>query len=86
MIQSDALSCRPDYIMNDTDNDDVIVLPNNIFIKAIDLGLQETILEFTKDDNLFVKALESVKHHGPVPIKSKLDEWSMNDGLLFFRG
>ena len=85
MIQPDALSHQPDYIMNDTDNDDVIVLPNNIFIKAIDLGLQETIQELTMDDNLFARALELIKHHGPVPIKSKSDEWSMNDRLLFFR-
>ena len=86
MIQSDALSHQPDYIMNDTNNDDVIVLPNNIFNKTIDLGLQETIQELTKDDNLFAKALELIKHHGPVPIKSKLNEWSMNDRLLFFQG
>ena len=86
MIQSDALSCWPNYIMNDTDNDDVIVLPGNIFIKAIDLGLQETIQELMKDDDLFAKVLESIKHHELVSIKSKLNEWSMNDGLLFFQG
>ena len=86
MIQSNVLSCWPDYIMNGTNNDNVIVLPNNIFIKAIDFSLQETIQELIKDDNLFAKALESIKHHGPVPIKSKFNEWSMNDGLLFFWG
>ena len=86
MIQSNVLSCQPDYIMNDTDNDDVIVLPDNIFIKAIDLNLQDAIQKLTKDDNLFAKALELIKHHGPAPIKSKLDEWSMTDGLLFFHG
>ena len=71
--------------MNDTNNNDIIVLPNNIFIKAIDLGLQEMIQELTKDDDLFAKALDSIKHHEPVPIKLKLNEWSMNDGLLFFQ-
>ena len=84
MIQSNALSCQPDYVINDTNNDDVIALPDNIFIKAIDLGLQEAIQELTKNDDLFAKALESIKHHGPVPIKSKLKEWSLNNGLLFF--
>jgi len=33
MIQSDALSQRPDHITNEIDNDDIIVLPDNIFIK-----------------------------------------------------
>ena len=39
MIQSDSLSHRPDHILNDTDNDDVIVLPDNIFICLLDLDL-----------------------------------------------
>ena len=86
MIQSDALSHRPDYILNNTDNDDVIVLPDNIFVKAIDLGLQEEIQRLVNDDELFAKALELIKSHGLVPIKLKLDDWTMNDGLLFFCG
>ena len=86
MIQSDTLFRRTDYIINDTNNDDVVVLPNNIFIKAIDFDLQDAIQKLTRDDNLFAKALESIKHYGPVPIKLKLEEWSMTDGLWLFGG
>ena len=71
--------------MSDTDNNDVIVLPDNIFIKVLDLSLQEMIQELTKNDDFFAKVLESIKHHGPVLIKLKLDEWSMNNRLLFFQ-
>jgi len=51
MIQSDALSWWPDHITDEIDNDDIIVLPDNIFIKMIDLELQNEIREeTTKDD------------------------------------
>jgi len=43
MIQSDTLSRQPDHITDKIDNDDIIVLPNNIFIKMIDLELQNEI-------------------------------------------
>jgi len=43
MIQSDALSRQPDHITDEIDNDDIIVLPDNIFIKMIDLELQNEI-------------------------------------------
>ena len=42
MIQSDALSRRPDYIPEkDDDNEDVVLLPEELFISLIDTDLQE---------------------------------------------
>ena len=64
MIQSDALSRRPDHIPEgDTDNDDVVMLPDSIFVNLIDTdlanriksatdydpGLQENLWTLTKD-------------------------------------
>ena len=41
MIQSDALSRRPDFIPDkDTDNEDIIMLPDNIFLQLLDMDLQ----------------------------------------------
>src|SRR6202023_3302121 len=86
MIQSDTLSRRPDHITDDTDNNDVILLPDPIFIKLIDTELQTFIQNETSSDEFFAKALLALKNHSPLPITSKLDEWSTADGLLFFRG
>ena len=47
IIQSDTLSWQPNHITDEIDNDDIIVLPNNIFIKMIDLELQNEIREET---------------------------------------
>ena len=59
IIQSDALSRRPDHITDEIDNDDVIVLPNDIFIKMIDLKLQDEIKNETTKDDFFAKALQA---------------------------
>ena len=41
MVQSDALSRRPNLCPGeDNDNEDVIMLPENVFIDLIDEGLQ----------------------------------------------
>ena len=41
MVQSDALSRRPNLCPGeDNDNEDIIMLPENVFIDLIDEGLQ----------------------------------------------
>ena len=86
MIQSDSLSRHPDHVLNDTNNDDVIVLPDNIFIHLLDLDLQDEILQKTFDNEFFSKAVTSLKEHGPALICSTLDDWSSDNGLLFYQG
>ena len=44
MIQSGALSQRPDHCpTEDNDNEDMVLLPDNLFIELIDVDLQERI-------------------------------------------
>ena len=44
MIQSDALSRRPDFVPEeDNDNEDIMMLPDNLFVNLIDLDLQTWI-------------------------------------------
>ena len=41
MVQSDALSCQSDfYLDEDNDDEDVTLLPDNLFVNLIDLDLQ----------------------------------------------
>ena len=85
MIQSDALSWQPNHITNKINNDDIIVLPNDIFIKMIDLELQDEIKNETAKDDFFAKALQAIKENGLLPIRSSLDEWKNKEGMLFFK-
>ena len=44
MILSDALSRRPDFCPDeDHDNEDVVMLPDHMFLQLIDLDLQQKI-------------------------------------------
>jgi hypothetical protein len=85
MIQSDALSHWSDHVFDDNDNEDVIILPDDIFIKLIDLNLLKEIKEKTEHNNFFAKALLALKENSPLPITSKLTDWFTNNGLLFFK-
>jgi len=83
MIQSDALSRRPDHITDEIDNDDIIVLCDDIFIKMIDLELQDEIKnETTKDD--FFESTTSHKRKWPIANQIFLEEWKIEKGMLFF--
>ena len=85
MIQSDALSRRPDHVLEDTDNEDIVLLPDNIFIKMVDLEMKTKIEDGTKDDELVQKAILALKDSTLPPIKSSLEDWEIRDGLLFFK-
>jgi len=85
MIQSDALFWWPDHITDKINNDDIIVLPDNIFIKIIDLELQDEIKNTTAKDDFFAKALQAVKENGPLPIRSSLEEWKIEEETILQR-
>ena len=44
MIQSDALSRRPDFILDkDTDNENMTLLPEHMFLNLLDVTLQDRV-------------------------------------------
>jgi len=51
----------------------------------IDLELQDEIKNETTKDDFFAKALQAVKENSPLPIRSSLEEWKIEEGLLFFK-
>uniref|UniRef100_A0A0W0G3N4 Reverse transcriptase RNase H-like domain-containing protein n=1 Tax=Moniliophthora roreri TaxID=221103 RepID=A0A0W0G3N4_MONRR len=70
----------------DTDNEDVIMLPERLFIKGIDLGMKDDIIERLGPDDFHKSALEQLLHQGVPPIKSALSDWEIKDNLLLFQG
>ena len=41
MIQSDTLSRQPDFVPDkNTDNEDIVMLPDNLFIQLLNIELQ----------------------------------------------
>uniref|UniRef100_A0A0W0FG09 Reverse transcriptase-rnase h-integrase n=1 Tax=Moniliophthora roreri TaxID=221103 RepID=A0A0W0FG09_MONRR len=86
ITQADALSWRSNEQDDvDSDNEDIVVLPDRIFIKGIDLGLKDEIAEQLGPDNFHKSALEQLLHQGMPPIKSTLTDWRIEGDLLFFQ-
>lgn len=87
MVQSDALSRREDHIpKEDNDNEDRIMLPSKLFINMIDMELHTQILESVMKDEIVQDALMAIKEHGPLPMKSSLQDWVIEeDGIILFQ-
>jgi RNase H-like domain found in reverse transcriptase/Integrase zinc binding domain/Chromo (CHRromatin Organisation MOdifier) domain len=91
MVQSNALSRRPDYGMDkQIEEETKVVLPDNLVIDLLDTELQEKILN-RKELDLDVKnAIETLMEEGPTSLKNDLQDWKIEkiDGqkTIFFKG
>ncbi|ESK80804.1 pro-pol protein [Moniliophthora roreri MCA 2997] len=86
LTQADALSqwsneCEDE----DTDNENVILLPERLFVKGINLKMKAEIVERLGPDDFHKSALEQLLHQGVPPIKSALSDWRIDNRLLFFK-
>ena len=91
MIQSDALSRRPDPVPEeDTDNEDITMLPKELFVNLIDLDLQERIASCDDFDKDAMEALKYILEKGPTTVRNSLNDWTAEkvDGksVLFYKG
>ena len=90
MIQSDALSRQPDYIPEtDTDNEDRILLPENMFVNLMDLDLQDRIANTDKYDFDVKNTLELLLENGPNSLQQDLEDWRLekhgDKNILFYK-
>jgi len=91
MYQSDALSRRPDHIPDgDTDNEDVTMLPDNLFVNLIDTELQQQIADSKILDTNAAEALKLLLEDGPTKLTDDLADWTTEDlngrPMLFYQG
>jgi len=86
MVQSDALSRRPDHIPEeDTDNEDLVLLPDELFIKLINTKLARMIESAATSDELVKNMTNILSMKGVPPIKLNLSDWKIEDGMLFYQ-
>jgi hypothetical protein len=90
MIQSDALSRRPDLCPDeDTDNEDIVLLKDDMFISLIDEGLQRRITESTDLDGTAADALKLLLEIGPTSMTTGLNDWTLEKlnghNILFYK-
>ena len=91
MVQSDALSRRPDHgIDESTGKEKQTLLLENMFINLLDTNLQEQILN-SCDKTMDIKAtLETIMKEGPTSLQHDLTNWKIEDidgrKAIFYKG
>jgi hypothetical protein len=90
MIQSDALSHRPDfYLDDDDDNTDITLLPDDLFVSLVDLELQRRITNSDSYDSTAADAIKLLLDNGPSVAQSDLSDWTIDHvddkPILFYR-
>ena len=90
MIQSDALSRRPDFIPDkDMDNENITMLPDSLFIQLLDIDLQRRIANACGQDDEVTKALSTMVEQGPHEIQRELGDWTIEKfegrDIVFFK-
>ena len=77
MILSDMLSQQPDFVPEkDTNNEDIVLLSDWLFINLIDIKLQQ---EITNTNNLDTNATTTIMlllGKGPTDLKRDLSDWT----------
>ena len=91
MVQSDALSRRPDLCPEeDHDNEDIIMLPDDMFLNLIDTNLQEKIANSNNLDGTAAEALKLLLDKAPTTMTAGLADWkvetSNGQNILFYKG
>ena len=80
MIQSDTLSRRPDYgLNNEHDNEDIILLPDNLFINLLDVDLQKRITKTKEMDYKVKETLDLLLKNRPTNLQKDLSDWKTEE-------
>jgi Integrase zinc binding domain len=89
-IQADSSLQRPDLCPQGIDNEDVIVLPEQLFINLIDMKLQKKIVNAQNMDYGTAEAIKELLEQGPKEAKKDLMDWEVEEfeegNILFSKG
>jgi hypothetical protein len=89
-IQADLLSQRPDLCPQGTDNEDVVVLLEHLFVNLIDMELQKKIANAKNMDYDAAEAMKELLEQGPKEAKKDLMDWEVEEfegeNILVYKG
>ena len=91
MVQSDALSRRPDHgIGEEHDNENMTLLPEELFLNLLDTDLQQRIAEAKDIDFDVNSVLQTLLNKGPNILWNDLSDWMIEEmdkgNVLFYKG
>ena len=71
MVISDTLSHRPDLCQEENNNNNMTLLPDTLFVSAIDLAFKDLLATAGRNDSITADALQTLKE-GPALATSTL--------------
>ena len=91
MTQANALSRRSDhYQKEDHDDENMILLPDNLFINLLDTELQDQILGARDVDHNVSEALDQLLNSNISDLSKDLDDWKVEKSdkgnVIFYQG
>ena len=91
MTQANALSRRSDhYQKEDCDNENIILLPEDLFVNLLDTELQDWILEARNIDHNVLEALDQLLNSDISDLSKDLDDWKVErtdkGNTIFYQG
>jgi hypothetical protein len=88
-IQANSLSQRPDLCPQGMDNEDIVVLPEHLFVNLIDMELQKEIANAKNMDYDAAEAIKKLHRQGPKEAKKDLMDWEVEEfegeNILFYK-
>jgi len=82
----DALSCQPDHHPLDSDNADVTLLPDTLFVRLINDSLRDVLSSTDPSlDPIFSIATDALNGLCLPPMKSMLLDWKIVDSILYYK-
>ncbi len=79
MVQSDTLFRRSDlYLDEDNNNEDITLLPDDLFVNLINLDLQYHIAASDSYDWTAANAIKLLQADRPTEAQSDLSDWTVN--------
>ena len=67
------------------DNEDCILLPEQLFIKTINLELHDLIASTGNEDKLMKNTKTALQNKQTLPLNSHPYGWKIEDNLLFYK-
>ena len=91
MTQADALSRRSDhYQKEDRDDENMILLPDDLFVNLLDTELQDWILEACNIDHNVLEVLDQLLNSNISNLLKDLDDWKVEKtdkgNAIFYQG
>ena len=89
MVAADVLSWHADWSKGlEHDNEEVVTLPENLWIRLLDMELWDTVLEAAKTDNLALEAMKFLSSADVSPTTWTFENPGSDSStpLLFYNG